>query len=267
MQNNNINKIDSLENTNIKELIRIRDNKKYRRELSQCFVESEKIVFDIDKNIINEIYISETYDIDKLNQFSNIKINVLTEKVFNKIKNTENSQGIIAKVDFSISNNIDKLINNNNNLILLLDSINDPGNLGTIIRMSEACGINDVILTNNCTDVYSPKVLRSCMGSSFRINIYEIEDAINIINQLKNNNYTIYSTKMNTNTNYYDINYKNNKSVIVFGNEANGISEEILNISDKKIKIPMKGQIESLNVAMSASIICYEVFRQVNNEN
>ena len=260
-------KISSKNNNIIKDLVKIRNQSRFRNIKSLFYVEGERIVFDIPHNLIEKIFVLENkineYK-DFLNNFSDNQIYVLDDKTFDKIKDTVNSQGIIALVKYNVIDNIKNINLENIKNVLILDNISDPGNLGTIIRISEASNISLIILANNCCSIYNTKVIRACMSSIFRSNIYISENIIEDLVYLKENGYNLYATILDKNVkNYIDNNYKN-KNAVIMGNEANGISDDIKSVTDNYIYIPMCGKIESLNVSMATSIICYEIMRQNN---
>jgi len=143
---------------------------------------------------------------------------------------------------------------------ILIDKVQDPGNLGTIVRTAHAAGCSGVILTKGTVDLYNEKTLRSTMGSIFNISIIEDYD-LSFTRNLKSQGYKLVCSSLDTEYNFYDINFSE-KLIITVGNEGNGISEEIFNISDIKVKIPMPGGAESLNAAVAASIMIYEGVRQ-----
>lgn len=122
------------------------------------------------------------------------------------------------------------------------------------------CGLTQVIVSNRSGDVFNPKVVRSTMGAIFRVNIIESENLVNTLKELKKHKYKIVSTSLQTEDSIYDMEYK--KTVVVIGNEANGVSKEVLDISDKKVKIPMLGKAESLNAAVATGVVLYEYVRQ-----
>ena len=263
----NMQYITSKNNSKIKEIINIRDNSKFRNDKSLYYVEGERILNDTPNSLINSLYISKS----KLNLYNNIlskvdinNVYVLNDDVFDKIKDTKNSQGIVGIINYNNIKSIDKTYISLINSCLILDSINDPGNLGTIFRLAEATNINLIILTKNCCSVFNSKVIRACMSSLFRVNFYISDNIIDDIKLLKNENFKIYSAVLDIHSiKYNDISF-NTKYAIVLGNEANGVSLDIQNISDNKIYIPMCGKIESLNVAIAASAICYEAMKQNN---
>lgn len=182
---------------------------------------------------------------------------VLDEKLFSKLALTETSQGIAGIVekpaeddDFHVDGNI-----------LVLDRLQDPGNIGTIIRTCDAAGYGAVLAVKGTADIYSPKVVRSAAGSLFRVKIIDGIDTENAIELLRSMGKKITGTCFDTENYYYDIDMTDNIALVI-GNEGNGMSEEFLNACDMKIKIPMKGSIESLNASVAAGILIYETIRQ-----
>lgn len=186
----------------------------------------------------------------------NIKIYKTTNKIFNELVDTENTQGILAVVGFK-NRDIDNNIENSHKFVLILDRIQDPGNMGTIIRTADAAGVDAIINLKGCVDIYNPKVIRSTMGSIFDMNIIQStqEDAIRV---LKNNNFEIVSSYLDTDNYYNTVNYKE-KVALVIGNEANGVNDELIDSSDTLVKIPIYGNAESLNAAISSAILMYEI--------
>lgn len=179
------------------------------------------------------------------------KVLFISEKIFNSLSDTENSQGIISYYNFLHKDNIEEI---KSGRYLFLDDLKDPGNLGGIIRSAEAFNIKGIILSKETVDVYSPKVIRSTMASIFRMPIYIISKKSEILN-LKNN-FKIISTSLEKSTSIDD--YKFSKDVVlVIGNEAHGISEEVFSYSEDFIKIPMSSKINSLNANVAASICMY----------
>ena len=144
---------------------------------------------------------------------------------------------------------------------MALDDVQDPGNLGTIIRTLDAAGIDSLILSKGCADVYNPKVVRSTMGAIFRVDTKYVDDLKSELLSLKEKGYNVITTSLKTNKYIYDIDFSK-KTVIVIGNESNGVSKEIFDISDEMVKIPMLGKTESLNASVAAGVIIYECVRQ-----
>ena len=183
--------------------------------------------------------------------------------IFN-ITNKENFINENDKIEVCNSKNIEEnsigKIDMSANYILALDNLQDPGNLGTIIRTADAANLKQIIVSKDTVDAYSPKVIRSTMGAIFRVRIVEVDNLKVTLQNLQKSNFEIVTTSLQTENSIYDINYQ--KKVVVIGNEANGVEKEIQEMSDYKVKIPMLGKTESLNASVAASIMIYEYVRQ-----
>lgn len=216
--------------------------KKYRKKFNSFIVESIKIVEQIPDDYECEfVFVND----DMKDYKTNFKKIVFSNKLFDKLSLLENPEGVSAVLKIKNKKEL------SSDKILLLDHIQDPGNLGTIIRSAEAFSFKDIILVNNCVDIYNEKTIRASMGSIFRLNF--IESEINCIEDLKNKNYKLILADMNGKSVDY---YKAcNKIILAIGNEANGISESLKNLSDDFVSIKMDGKIESLNAAIAASIL------------
>ena len=181
----------------------------------------------------------------------------VTKKIFEYITEVKTPQGILAIIKKeSNENNIDY----SQDIIVALDGIQDPGNLGTILRTVDSVGLNQILVSKDTADCYNPKVVRSTMGAIFRVKVIECEDLEKTLKEMKKHKYSILTTSLQTENSIYDIKYK--KDVIVIGNEANGVTEKIQNLADKKVKIPMLGKTESLNASVATGVILYEYVRQ-----
>lgn len=260
--------IKSSSNKFIKEIKGL-DKKKNRNNKNLYFIEGIRIVEDaIESNesieyILYSDKLFQTKDGENLFNIINNKFTYyqIDHKLFKEISDTENPQGIIAVV--KMKNHKLEDIHKENSLIIFLDKLQDPGNMGTIIRSADALGASGIIVSKGSVDIYNPKVVRSTMGSLFHIPIVQISDSIETIQKLKNTGVRILATTLGKAKYCYDIDLTENILVII-GNEGNGISKELFNISDENIIIPMDGDSESLNVSMASSIIMYEVLRQKN---
>ena len=247
--------ITSKDNETIKEIKKLKE-KKYRKE--KYIVEGIKMIqeaIQYDANIELVVY-SEKFGISNVN-LEGIKTIEVTESIFNTLTEVVSPQGILAVIK---KNEDSKKIDYSTEFILALDGIQDPGNLGTIIRTADATNLKQIIVSKDTVDTYSPKVIRSTMGAIFRVNVIETEDLAQELDNLKKEGFKIITTSLQTNKSIYDINY--NKSVVVIGNEANGVSDNVYAVSNEKVKIPMLGKAESLNASVAASIMMYEYVRQ-----
>lgn len=246
--------ITSKDNKVVKDIKKLKQ-KKYRD--NKFIIEGHTMIEEaIKENVkIECIVISENYKSNS--SFDNYKTIEVTKSIFKELTELETSTGILAVVE---KENFQTEVDRNVNFILALDSLQDPGNLGTIIRTADAAGLNQIIISKGTVDPYSAKVIRSTMGSIFRINIIEAEDLGETLSDLKENGFKISATILEKAKSLYETDL--NKKVVVIGNEANGVSEEIKNISDENIKIPMLGKAESLNASIAAGIVIYENIRQ-----
>lgn len=256
--------ISSKENETIKNIRKLKD-KKYRDLNKQYIIEGIKLL----KEAINEkakiklIVVCDdcekngTLDKKLLYEIAKYECIYVTEKIFNLLTDVSNPQGVLAVVE---KNNENIEIDWEEDLILILDNIQDPGNLGTILRTLDSVNLKQVIVSKGSGDIYNPKVVRSTMGAIFRVNIIETSNIIKTIKEIKKHNFKVMATDLETSSSIY--NEKYNKCAIVIGNEANGVEQEILDIVDKKIKIPMLGKTESLNASVATGVILYEYVRQ-----
>lgn len=180
----------------------------------------------------------------------------VTKKLFLSISDVTTPQGVLAVIEKKKGT---EQIDYNDDIIVALDGIQDPGNLGTILRTVDSANLKQIILSKNSADPYNPKVVRSTMGAIFRVNIIEAEDLAEILKEIKKHNFDVVVTSLETEESIYNLEYKN--KIIVIGNEANGVSKEIQEIADKKVKIPMLGKTESLNASVATGIMVYEYVR------
>ena len=212
----------------------------------------------IDYVFINEEFEKKTEHVEFLEILKSKNINTYktTNKIFNELVDTESTQGILAVVKFN-QRTIQENLKDEHRFVVILDRIQDPGNMGTIIRTADAAGVDAIIALKGCVDIYNPKVIRSTMGSIFDMNIIHAtqEEAVRL---LKLKNFDIVSSYLDTN-NYYDKVEYNYKTALVIGNEANGINDELVSKSDVLVKIPIYGKAESLNAAISSAILMYEI--------
>lgn len=256
--------ITSKDNETIKHVRKLKE-KKYRDEYGEYIIEGIRLINEAieEKAKIKTILVCDNCNkIDKINQNSMYEVakqNCLyvDEKVFNAITDVQNPQGILAVVE---KKSTEKEIDYNEEVIVVLDDIQDPGNIGTILRTLDSIGISQVVISQKSGDVYNAKVVRSTMGAIFRINIIESENLLETLRTIKKHKFKVVSTSLDTDKSMYDIDYK--KVAIVVGNEANGVAKEIQEMSDEKIKIPMLGKTESLNVSVATGIVLYEYVRQ-----
>ena len=235
----------SIENKKIKKIKKL-NSKKYRDEFNEFLIEGEHLVLEAyKKGILKELILEEK---------SKFKLDVTTSYVTSNILKYISNLSTPPKIIGICKKLNSKKIGNK---ILILDDIQDPGNLGTIIRSSVAFNIDTIVLSKNCVDIYNPKVLRATQGMIFNINIIE-EDLITFIPSLKNNGYKVYGTKVNGGKSLKNVE-KSEKFAIIMGNEGNGVRTQILDLCSDYIYIDINKSCESLNVGIATSIILYEL--------
>ena len=233
--------ISSKDNEIVKNIRKLKE-KKYR-DLSNCYViEGIKLLKEaIEENAkIKQIVICDdcekngTLDKKLLYEIAKYNCVYVTEKVFNILTDVANPQGILAVIEKE--NNLTE-INWNEDLILILDNLQDPGNLGTILRTADSANLKQIIVSKKCGDIYNPKVVRATMGAIFRVKVLESENLAETIKEIQKHKFTVLATDLKESKSIYEESY--NKTAVVIGNEANGVEEEILELADRKIKIPM----------------------------
>lgn len=237
--------ITSLDNKRIKNYAKLL-NKKYREQEGLFLVEGEHLVIEAkNAGCLIEVIKCEDYDMD-----FDVSTTLVTYDVIKKLSNTLNPQKVIG---------VCKMLDNKDigNKVLILEDIQDPGNLGTIIRSSVAFGIDTIVLSNNTVDMYNDKVLRSSEGMIFHIDIVKM-DVSECVDKLHEEGYEIYGTKVDGGTDLRNVTV-GEKYAIVMGNEGAGVSLSTLDKCDKYIYIPMNNECESLNVGVATSIILYEL--------
>lgn len=255
MQNNIIN-ITSTSNETIKYFISLND-KKTRMNAKRFIVEGYHLVNEASKTNLLEAIIST--DEKELKKINNVKRYLVNDAIINKIATTKNPQnilGIVKMLDHSITNLV-PIIKENKTKLIMLDDVNDPGNLGTIIRTAAGLGYDGIIMSPNTVDLYNEKVIRSTQGVMFKIPIIKA-NLREVIKMLKKEKVFCIGTAL---TNAKDVKHitKKDKFAICLGNEAKGISKEVLDNMDENVKIAMNNDVESLNVSIAAGIIMYEM--------
>lgn len=259
-----ITEITSLQNPQIKHL-RSLEKSKYRKQEGKFVIEGIRMMEEaLDADIgLDAIYYSPalldtTRGKDLFERLSErmLKIYLLSDRLMKQVGFTETPQGIIA-VASQLHFSLDILLKNANPFFLLLDQIQDPGNLGTLIRTADAAGVSGVILTEGTVDLYNPKTIRATMGSLFHLPILAQQDGQDIIASLQREGIQVLAAALQTDTYFYEADFTRPTAVVI-GNEGQGLSEEVLKAVDLKIKIPILGKAESLNAAVAGAILVYE---------
>ncbi len=242
--------------------------KKFRDEESKFIVEGKKIVEEgINSNFkLEKLFVTNEFEKENsafLNKFTSkhIQYSILKNQDFKKVSDTRTPQGIAAVFHKPI---LSQEENYSEKLIVFLDNISDPGNVGTIIRNCDWFGVKEIVLSKECADIYNPKTIRASMGSIFHLRIFENNNLRSTLQKFKSNGYSILSTDLEG-KNIFE--FKSlQKQVVIFSNEANGPSENVIEFIDDKITIPKLGNAESLNVA-SASAVTLALLSQIKKNN
>lgn len=260
----------SKDNAKIKYVKKLISNGNFRKKEKYFIVEGVRLCYDafLSKVLINEVFYTETAIAkfsDKLKCIIDSSKNAykVSEEILKSISDTKTPQGIVCvceKLDKHFSLNTIM----NMGKFIVLENIQDPGNLGTILRTAEALGINFVVMSSDCCDIYNAKVLRGSMGAVFRVNVIfsdKISDVIRFLQ--RNNNVKIYAAVPDKSAELItEIHFNKEDAVgIAVGNEGNGLSTEVINFCDAKVTIPMLGRAESLNASMAAGILMWEMMR------
>lgn len=237
--------ITSINNQTIKELDKLKQ-KKYRDLEQKFLIEGEHLVEEAEKSgVLEKIILLENSE-----YHSNLEKIYVSKNVMKKLSSLDTPPNIIGVCKMLSRKELGKKV-------LLLDDIQDPGNLGTIIRSSVAFNVDSIVMSLNTVDLYNPKVIRSTQGMIFKINLIK-DDLGQVIEKLKSKNIPIYTTNVNGGENIKNINSTDSYGLII-GNEGNGVKDEISTLADRKIYIPMNSKVESLNVSVAASILLYEL--------
>lgn len=310
--------IESQKNEQIKYIAKLIKSSKFRREEKAFVIEGPRMVFEAPCHLIKKVYLSESFFCEFQNSSDNIlnsdassntnsstikqifrisDFQVVSDSVMRSLSDTVTPKGILAIVSFPEVK--DFLSERNNHPVIFLESLQDPGNLGTIFRTAEAAGVRGIVMSEDTVDVFSPKVTRATMGSIFRVPFvvagkddynnageafgeYDLESAKNaaitgtenalskgcsfyeILNGYVSSGSSLFGAALGASHNYDEVDYSSfeNGFGFLIGNEGNGLSEKALSYCTDRIIIPMEGEIESLNAAVSASILMYEAKRQ-----
>ena len=259
--------ITSTSNPRIRQLIALQEKAKKRREENCFLAEGIKMLREAPESWIREIFLTNEalYKLQKEEAETFQKINrtgyeLLSDEVMKRASDTQTPQGVITVLDRP-SYEPDELLADSEGTFLLLENLQDPGNLGTIVRTGEGAGVRGIIMTADTVDIFNPKTIRSTMGSVYRVPFIYVETLTEVVEKMKEKNIPVYAAHLKGQKNYYEFDYRKGCAFLI-GNEGNGLKKETANLADDYLKIPMQGQVESLNAAIAASVLMYEAYRQ-----
>ena len=254
--------ITSAGNVQMKHVAALIKKAKERRAERLFVVEGRKMYEEAPKEWISAVYVSESFlkEAEETGLSLRQPYEVVSDTVFRAISDTKTPQGILCLMRMP-HYELEELIDGERTHLLILESIQDPGNLGTIIRTADAFGADGILLSEGCADCYSPKVLRSTMGSVFRLPIWTVPDLAQTLKELHQAGFSTFGAALDETAICLGNFSFPQKSVAVVGNEGNGISRPVLDACQQTLYIPMKGETESLNAGVAASLILWEMCR------
>ena len=282
--------ITSTSSSQVKYVVNLQKKSKLRKEEKQFVVEGIKMVSEAPTDRLVKVYISETFKADNEEFLERMNydalgkdvLEVVTDNVFMRMADTQTPQGIMAVVKMSDTDlkgmfekdnytdskddGADKVEDNTVDakkqpLLLILENLQDPGNLGTIVRMAEGAGVTGIIMSSNTVDIYNPKTIRSTMGSLYRVPVIYVDDICEVADVCKSKGVTVYAAHLKGTDNYNKKDYTK-PTAFMIGNEGNGLTDKLADKADEYVRIPMQGEVESLNAAVACTILTYEAVRQ-----
>ena len=264
--------ITSTSNQQMKQIAQLMKKAKARNEQGVFVAEGKKMFLEAPEELLRQVYISETCyrsltqgvqgeREQKLRErLEQTGYEVVSDAVFRSVADTQTPQGVLCIVQKPVYG-LSDLLRGERSHLLVLESIQDPGNLGTMIRTGEGAGLTGVVMNGTTVDFFNPKTIRSTMGSVYRVPFLVTENLAETIMELRKHGIRIFAAHLKGQKAYDEPDYRGATAFLI-GNEGNGLSEEIAALSDTYIKIPMEGRVESLNAAVSAALLMYEANRQ-----
>lgn len=274
--------ITSSSNQQIKDIMQLQKKSKTRWQQRVFVVEGPRMVAETPRELVQKVYLSESFwrekfsedrvgagmepnsggikDIDWRLWLENCEYEIVSDSVFSAISDTKTPQGILCLVrmpEYVLAD----LLKSDCPHLLLLESIQDPGNLGTVLRTGEGAGVDGIIMNRSTVDLFNPKVIRATMGSLYRVPFVLVDDLAETAGTLKRHGIALYAAHLKGTETYDTPDYTKGTAFLI-GNEGNGLSDETAALADAYIRIPMEGKVESLNAAIAATLLMYEVHRQ-----
>ncbi|MBP5191891.1 MAG: 23S rRNA (guanosine(2251)-2'-O)-methyltransferase RlmB [Eubacterium sp.] len=276
-------RLTSVNNDRVKDITKLIKSAKRRRESRSFVAEGIRLVSEVPPEKLISLYIEETFyeKLDKSQDYDESDFErgfrdrimalikaaeekesffLVNDAVMNKLSDTETPQGILAVVEMQDMEAENLLTDDDMPFIIVMDGLQDPGNMGTIIRTAEGAGVTGILISSDSVDPYSPKVVRAAMGALFRMKLCISTDLKEDISLLKEKGITVFGTHL-SGKEFYDEDFRI-PSAFLIGNEGKGLKDDVAETADRLLRIPMKGRVESLNAGVSAAVVMYEVLRQ-----
>ena len=258
--------ITSTSNAKVKRLVNLKKKRKLRDSEKVFLVEGIRMFREVPEEKVLEIYVTESFYekqkelIIEKSKASGVSVEVLADNVFEYVSDTKTPQGILCVVR-QMDHTMETVAGGESPLLLVLDNLQDPGNLGTIVRTAEGAGVTGIVMSRDCVDIYNPKTIRSTMGSIYRMPFVYEENLVEAIAGLKEKKIHTYAAHLEGSCAYDEADYREGSAFFI-GNEGNGLRDEVAARAERYIKIPMRGEVESLNAAIAASVLMFEAARQ-----
>ena len=255
--------IESKSNQQVKHVAQLQAKARTRRQEKSFVVEGPRMVSETPAHLLQKVYVTVGASEEVRSAIAGIdasRIEEVTESVYAAMSETVTPQGVLAIVTMP-EYPVETFFQKENGLYLILENIQDPGNLGTMMRTAEGAGVDGIIMSRDTVDLFSPKVVRSTMGSLYRMPFLITEDLSATIADMKARGICVYAAHLQGSKFYDEFSYKQ-ASAFLIGNEGNGLRRETADMATEYLKIPMAGSLESLNAAMAAGVLMYEASRQ-----
>ena len=263
--------ITSTANPKVKRLATLRRKRKARDAEQVFLAEGLRMFREIPGEMLRELYVSETFYererelVDKKARQAGVAPEVLSDHVFDYVSDTRTPQGVLCVAGRMPGVSREKLLRptgaRREPLLLVLDNLQDPGNLGTIVRTGEGAGVTGIFLSRDCVDLYNPKTIRSTMGSIYRMPCLYVDDVPGLLEEMRREEIQTFAAHLEGKRAYDEEDYTGGCACLV-GNEGNGLRREVAELADTWIRIPMEGEVESLNVAIASTVLMFEAGRQ-----
>ena len=254
--------LTSLSNGRVKNIIKLQEKSKARKEEDVFVVEGVKMFLEAPLQAIRETFIAESFmgkNQEVEEKLTKCDYEVVADDVFRKMSDTQTPQGILCVVKRP-HYTLEEMLKEKP-LLVVIEDLQDPGNLGTIMRTGEGAGITGVVMSRDTVDIYNPKTIRATMGSLYRVPFIYVENLKEAITQIQNKKIAVYAAHLKGEAFYDTYDYSGGTAFLI-GNEGNGLKTETADLADTYLKIPMQGQLESLNAAVATAVLLYEASRQ-----
>ena len=253
--------ITSTSNQQIKNLLQLQKKSKVRKEQGIFVVEGVRMFREAPADWIIKTYVSQEFlKKEEASVLKGREYEIVEDRVFKTMSDTMSPQGILAVVK-QPSNSLETLLDAPAPFFMVLENIQDPGNLGTILRTAEGAGVTGILMSRDTVDIFNPKTIRSTMGSVYRVPFLYVEDICETVRELKNKGICTYAAHLKGTGSYDEQDYTKGTAFLI-GNEGNGLTDQLADLADTYIRIPMYGQLESLNAAVASAVLMYETQRQ-----